>query len=1215
MEPFPRSRVYRTGRSSALRGACCMLAEAEFCPFPAGGGEMGALIRGFDWSRTSLGPSADWPQSLKTAVDIVLRSPVPLVMLWGRDGIMIYNDAYSVFAGGRHPKLLGSKVLEGWPEVADLNRRVMDVCLRGETLSFRNEHLVLYRPGRPKDAWLDLDYSPLLDESGRPAGVLAIVVETTDRFRAEQALRESEAQFRTFASAMPNHVWSATPDGSLDWFNEQVYEYTGTGEDTLHGDRWGAVVHPDDRERAIVAWQGALAAGTVYEVEFRIRRGDGSYRWHLVRALPIRDDDGNVARWIGTNTDIDDRITAERALRDREADLARVQQIGQVGGVEVFLTDGFRNRRSPEYLVIHGLPPDAAHETHEAWVSRIHPEDRERTEQQFIAAAKGDVREYSIEYRIIRPSDNEVRWIAVKAEIERDPDGRPLRLVGAHIDITDRKRAEQAIRESEERFRLVSESAPVMLWMGDAHGKCLYINRLQREFWGVALEDVPTFDWSASLHADSRDVLFSAFDQAMREKAPFTVEASYLRSDGEYRLLRTDARPRFDGVGTFLGMIGVNVDVTETRRAEQALKESEERFRLIANSAPVPMWVSWLDGTRAFVNDAYMDFLGLSYEECLVFDWRKALHPDDLQRILAEQIAGEASQRPFALEARFRNAGGEWCWLRSESQPRWGHDGEHIGFIGVAHDITAAKRAEIELRGLNETLEAQVEARTLERDRIWTVSQDMLVVADGQGVWQNVNPAATAILGWSEAELIGRGSTWLEHPDDIARTDAERAKLAHGGITMRFENRIRHKNGTYRWLSWTAASHEGLIYAVARDITDEKEAAEVLHRTEEALRQSQKMEAVGQLTGGIAHDFNNLLQGIVGSLDLVQKRIADGRMSDVERYIAGAMTSANRAAALTHRLLAFSRRQPLDPKHVHVNALVLSMEDLLRRTMGEGIELELALKDDLWSTLCDQNQLENSVLNLAINARDAMPDGGRLRIETSNVHLDAGYAAHERDVTPGEYICISVDDTGTGMLPEVIARAFDPFFTTKPTGQGTGLGLSMIYGFVRQSDGHVKIVSEVGMGTTIKLYLPRHEVGLETEASPEQPVSEPAAGSGQTVMVIEDEPLIMMLILDTLEELGYKSIDAHDGPSGLRILQSSQRIDLLITDIGLPGLNGRQVADAARLVRPDLKVLFMTGYAETAAKADGMLGPGMEMITKPFVIENFMRRIRELLDA
>ena len=1174
---------------------------------------MGALIRAFDWTTTPLGPIAGWPQSLRTAVDIVLRSPVPLVMLWGRDGIMIYNDAYSVFAGGRHPQLLGSKVLEGWPEVADLNRRVMDVGLRGETLSFRDEHLVLHRSGRPEDLWVNLDYSPLLDENGKPAGVLAVVVETTERVRAEKALRESEAQFRTFASVMPNHVWSATQEGKLDWFNHQVHEYTGAGAGELDGDRWGSVVHPDDVERAVAVWTKAVREGSTYEVKFRLRNAAGTYRWHLARAMPIRDAGGKISRWIGTNTDIDDQIRIEGALRDREADLARVQQIGGVGGVEVDLSDGFRNLRSPEYLKIHGLPPEAATETHEDWVRRIHPDDRERTERQFIGAIKGDVRDYNAEYRIIRPNDGQVRWIAVKAEIERDAAGRALRLVGAHIDITDAKLAELALRESEQRFRLVSESAPVMLWMGDVGGKCLYLNRMLRDFWGVPADGVTSFNWDVSLHPDDRDTLFGTFGAAMRDNMPFTVEARYKRFDGEYRLVRTDAQPRFGVRGEFLGMIGVNVDITETRRAEQALKESEERFRLIANSAPVPMWVSRLDGKRAFVNQAYMDFLGLGYDECLVFDWRKALHPDDLQRILQEQIAGEGSRKPFALEARYRRGDGQWRWVRSESQPRWGADGEHTGFIGVAHDTTSAKKAEIELRGMNETLEAEVEARTRERDRIWDASQDLLVVADAQGTWLNVNPAIEPTLGWSAGAVLGRTSQWLEHPDDAARTAAELAHLAGGGKTQRFENRLRHQDGSYRWLSWTAAAHEGLVYAVARDVTDEKEAAETLRQTEEALRQSQKMEAVGQLTGGIAHDFNNLLQGIVGSLDLVQKRLADGRMSEVNRYVTGAMTSANRAAALTHRLLAFSRRQPLDPKPLKANPLIASMEDLLRRTMGEKVQLELVLASGLWTTLCDQNQLENSILNLSINARDAMPDGGMLTIETTNAHLDHAYAAANSDVDPGQYVCISVADTGTGMTPDVSARAFDPFFTTKPIGQGTGLGLSMIYGFARQSDGHVKIDTKPGMGSTIRLYLPRFTREGDVQATPEQGTEADPSGGGQTVLVVEDEALVRLLIVDVLDELGYKALEAADGPSGLRILQSPQRIDLLITDIGLPGLNGRQVADAARLQRPDLKILFMTGYAENAAINNGILSPGMQMITKPFAMDALTRRIRDLV--
>ena len=382
---------------------------------------------------------------------------------------------------------------------------------------------------------------------------------------------------------------------------------------------------------------------------------------------------------------------------------------------------------------------------------------------------------------------------------------------------------------------------------------------------------------------------------------------------------------------------------------------------------------------------------------------------------------------------------------------------------------------------------------------------------------------------------------------------------------------------------------------------------------EDALRQAQKMEAVGQLTGGIAHDFNNLLQGIVGSLDLVQTYITRGRLVEADRFVGSAMTSANRAAALTHRLLAFARRQPLDPKPVHANQLIASMEDLLRRSLGVSVDMELALAGGLWMTRCDSNQLENAILNLAINARDAMPQGGKLTIETCNAHLDGAYAARQREVTPGQYVCIGVTDTGEGMTAEVIARAFDPFFTTKPVGQGTGLGLSMIYGFARQSEGYAKIYSEVGKGTTVKLYLPRFHGDDDDQALELENEDNDARSSGETILLVEDERVIRALVVEVLQELGYFVLEAVDGPSAARILESDRRIDLLVTDIGLPGLDGRQVADIARKLRPELKVLFMTGYAENAAVASGFLEPGMQMITKPFPMKTLSSRVNDLI--
>jgi signal transduction histidine kinase/ActR/RegA family two-component response regulator len=425
---------------------------------------------------------------------------------------------------------------------------------------------------------------------------------------------------------------------------------------------------------------------------------------------------------------------------------------------------------------------------------------------------------------------------------------------------------------------------------------------------------------------------------------------------------------------------------------------------------------------------------------------------------------------------------------------------------------------------------------------------------------------------------------------------------------------FRAQDGSHRSFAWTTVPEGGMLYLFGRDITAETEAANALAATEEALRQSQKMEAVGQLTGGIAHDFNNLLAGILGNLELLELRISQGRLEAIGRHLETAQGAAKRAAALTQRLLAFSRRQTLDPTAVNVNRLISGLEDLVRRTVGPSIEIEVVGSGGLWTTLVDRYQLENALLNLCINARDAMPDGGRLTIETANKWLD-DRMARERELPPGQYVSLCVSDTGTGMTPDVIARAFDPFFTTKPLGEGTGLGLSMIYGFVRQSGGQVRIYSEVGEGTTMCLYLPRH-MGAATEIEQElRPTQLDAGGHGETVLVIDDEASVRSLVVDVLTDGGYHVIEAPDGPSGLKVLQSDLRIDLLITDVGLPGgMNGRQVADAGRVGRPKLKILFITGYAENAVIGNGLLEHDMHVITKPFGIEAIASKVREMID-
>ena len=512
----------------------------------------------------------------------------------------------------------------------------------------------------------------------------------------------------------------------------------------------------------------------------------------------------------------------------------------------------------------------------------------------------------------------------------------------------------------------------------------------------------------------------------------------------------------------------------------------------------------------------------------------------------------------------------------------------------------------------NTSLEARVAERSRELDRIFKLSTDLLAVADFSGRFRHVSPAWTQITGWPAETACSRLITDFIHPDDRARSIDAFAKLKEGVPLIGFENRFRRAGGTWCWLAWRAVPIVGdqLIYTIARDVTQDK-------AREEQLRQSQKMEIVGQLTGGIAHDFNNLLTVIMGSLELLQRdlKVAEPK---VARRMEVAMGGAKRAAALTHRLLAFSRRQPLAPQPLDANRLLAGMSDMLHRTLGETTNVELVSAAGLWQAMADPNQLENAVLNLSVNARDAMPAGGHITIETQNAHLDEAYAADKIDVQPGQYVLIAITDTGTGMTDEVKEKVFEPFFTTKPQGQGTGLGLAQVYGFIKQSGGHVSIYSEVGQGTTVKLYLPR----LRATAAPlKKPAPEAAPeparrGDGETILLVEDEAAVRDFSREILEDHGYHVLAAEDAETALAIFEATPRIDLLFTDVVLTGkTNGRQLADRLSARRPDILVLFTTGYTRNAIIHHGRLDEGINFIGKPFTATDLASTVSRLLDG
>jgi signal transduction histidine kinase/ActR/RegA family two-component response regulator len=656
--------------------------------------------------------------------------------------------------------------------------------------------------------------------------------------------------------------------------------------------------------------------------------------------------------------------------------------------------------------------------------------------------------------------------------------------------------------------------------------------------------------------------------------------------------------------------------------------------RLLLNSHH-PMHIFWGAEATFFYNDAFVPSAG------------PERHPSVLGRP-ASETWGEIWPVIGSEVAKVRNGGGH-TWYEDRHVPIMRHGrledaywtygfspidddtapGGIGGVVSILTETTKRKALEDSLRASNQR----------HRDLLRQMPGFVAVLTGPTHVYEYVNEAYVTIAGQRSflghgvrevfPDLVGQG--FFELLDGVYATGepfvARSIPIRLGGeddnrfIDLLYHP-IRNDDGavTGIFVGGYDVTVQNRATVALRELNEtlEQRVAErsaVLVETEERLRQSQKMEAVGQLTGGLAHDFNNLLAGISGSLEMMQNRMRQGRFQDVERYMAVAQEASKRAASLTHRLLAFSRRQTLDPKPTDVNRLVEGMQEMIQRTVGPSISVEVVGASGLWAALVDAPQLENALLNLCINARDAMPDGGRITVETHNKWIDER-AARKLDIPEGQYLSLCVTDTGTGMSPDVIARVFEPFFTTKPMGEGTGLGLSMTYGFAQQSGGQVRIYSEVGEGSTVCIYLPRHYGEVEDEEGAAKLITLDRSDQGETVLVVDDEPSVRMLITDILEDLGYLAIEANDSAAGLKVLQSDVRIDLLVTDVGLPGgMNGRQMADAAQVSRPDLKVLFITGYAENAILSNGTLPPGMWVLTKPFAMDAMATRIRSLIEV
>ena len=631
---------------------------------------------------------------------------------------------------------------------------------------------------------------------------------------------------------------------------------------------------------------------------------------------------------------------------------------------------------------------------------------------------------------------------------------------------------------------------------------------------------------------------------------------------------------------------------------ERQVAERTREFGRTWQVSPDLLGVLNLDGYFEHTNPAWQATLGWSAEEIRATQFFNLIHPDDLPRTYAAWDAANQGQPALRFENRYRHKLGGWHWLSWVAVP----EGDKV--YCSARDITVEKK-----------LEAELAARNSERERLWRSAQDLMVAIDTDGCFAAVNPAASAILGWLPEEMLGRSLDEFVLAEDVPATRLALQQVSNTAMPS-FENRYRHRDGGYRWLSWVAAIEGDLIFATGRHVTLEKEAESTLRSMQESLRhsemallQSQKLEALGKLTGGVAHDFNNVLHIISGNLQLLHMTVGDDPAA--AKRIASSTAAVERGAKLSAQLLAFARRQPLKPLVTDLAHLLRSTEDLLRRATGETIETRLLLADDSWCALVDPHQLENVILNLAINARDAMDGTGQLTIELGNIVLDDAFAARHADVAPGDYVQLAISDTGTGIPAELLDKIFEPFFTTKSEGEGTGLGLSMAYGFLRQSGGHLKVDSVPGHGSTFRIYLPR---SLEAETELPLQLSGPVLGGKETILVVEDDVQVQTTVVDMLRGLGYFVLRASDGESAMNIIGSGIPIDLLFTDVVMPGkVASTELARQARLMLPQLAVLFTSGYTQDAIMQGGRLEPGVELLSKPYRREDLARRIRHLL--
>ena len=1038
----------------------------------------------------------------------------------------------------------------------------------------------------------------------RTEGVAAPIVrgmarDITERKHAEEALRESEKRFRELFDNAPVGYFEYDSHGRITSINRTELEMLGYALEEMTGQPvWKFIVKEEEaRQQILGKLAGTMPPARGFERTYR--RKDGTTFPALVEDRLLKDEKGRIRGIRATIQDITERKQAEELLRASETKYRKLHESITDGFAYVDMQGVIRDCNESYQRMLGYSFEELARLTYvDLTPEKWHAYEERIVKEQILPRNYSEV--YEKEYR---KKDGTIFPVELRTFLIRDNAGQPAGMWAIIRDITERKRMEQSLQQSEERYRtLVEESFDgIFIQKGP---KVIFVNRRLSEMLGYDKSEIEGMDHWLLYHLD--------YQELTRERAKARMRGEAVPSQYEVKLQRKDGST-FDGevLAREIMLVdepGVQVwvrDITERKRIEELLKESEVKYRSIVETTAEWIWEMDLNGRHTFSNPAVTAILGYRPEEIIGQTAISLLHAEDrseVETILPRLMAEKRGWKGWIL--RWLHKDGSYCFLESNAEPILDSTGQVRGYRGTDRDITERKRAEEALVASEERFRELFDGAPVGYHEI-----------DKEGKIVRVNRTELDMLGYTAEEMVGRYV--YEFIAGEMSPQSVKGKLAgERPVESGFERTYLRKGGTTIPVlieETLIKDIEGRIVGIRstiQDITERKRSDEEKATLQDQLRQSQKIEAIGRLSGGIAHDFNNILTIISGNaqLSLLDHKQGDPLRENIEEI----KRASERAADLTRQLLAFSRKQVMEMRVLDLNHVVQGLDKMLHRLLGEDIELRTVLPEGIGKVKADPGQIEQVIVNLAVNARDAMIEGGKLTIETAGVELDEKYAHKHIAVQPGRYVMLSVSDTGEGMTSEVKERVFEPFFTTKEQGKGTGLGLSTVYGIVKQSGGNIWIYSEPGQGTTFKIYLPQVDEPLTEEK--EEVVKEIPRGN-ETILVVEDEETVRKLAVRSLKSLGYRVLDAPEGGMALLVCEEFKgRIHLILTDVVMPGMGGRKLAERLKQIHPEMKVLFMSGYTDNAIVHHGVLEEGTKFIQKPFTLENLARKVREALD-